>query len=107
MMEAVSVFGKEKDIEYREREKELLKSRVRRGITYGAATFLFGGGFLLIVYLAVLDDKDGAVAVFNTLLPVASAIIAFWFSGRNVAKDTGQDGPNPDQNLAPSQQERE
>jgi len=41
----------------------------------------------LEVFLSVFtfyqeEDKDTAVNLFNTLVPVATGIIAFWFGGR-------------------------
>ena len=58
------------------------KSLVRVGVTYAAAFFLFIVGPLLILGLILSADQENALEVFNTLLPVAAAIIAFWFAGR-------------------------
>ena len=57
------------------------RSVVRIAATYGAAGFLFVVGPIIILVLAWKGDKAGALTVFNTLLPVASAIVSFWFGG--------------------------
>ena len=58
------------------------KSLVRVCVTYVAAFFLFIVGPLLILGLILSGDQENALDVFNTLLPVAAAIISFWFAGR-------------------------
>jgi len=71
--------------------REDRKSRVRVVITYGAAIFLFGGGSLFILYLIFKGMDREALALFNTLLPIASGFVAFWFAGRGVVKNLKQD----------------
>ena len=58
------------------------KSRVRVRTTYWAATFLFGGGAGLIAVLFFLGEIDKALTLFNTILPISSALISYWFAGR-------------------------
>ena len=69
--------------EIKKAEQEISKSRVRVGVTYAAAFFLFiVGPIIIVILLFTEDDSDTALSVFNTLLPVAAAIISFWFAGR-------------------------
>ena len=63
--------------------KELRKSRVRVIVTYGAALFLFLGGAIFIAFLVWTQRRDEAITLFNTILPVAASILAFWFAGRS------------------------
>ena len=58
------------------------RSWVRVLNTYGAGVFLFVFGPILVVSLLWLGKTDDALNVFNILLPVASAIVSFWFAGR-------------------------
>ena len=58
------------------------RSWVRVGSTWGAAAYLFLFGPALIGALVCLGEVDKGIDLFMTLLPVASAIVAFWFSGR-------------------------
>ena len=64
-------------------EKERRKSLVRIRVTYAAAIFLFFGGGLLIALFVWTRDSSAAINLFNTILPVAAAIIAYWFAGRS------------------------
>ena len=46
---------------------------------------LFAGGALLIAYLMVWGGEEGderGIDLFLTILPVAAAIVSFWFAGR-------------------------
>ena len=66
-------------------DKELKRKRsyVRVKITHYAAYFLFGGGAgLIIAFLFIKDDSTAAKDLFMAILPVASAILSFWFAGR-------------------------
>ena len=71
------------------RRHERFKSRVRVKITYGAALFLFAGSAGLIIWLMCKDKPDIAVTVFNTVLPVATGIITYWFSTRSNRNGSG------------------
>ncbi len=75
-----------KDLEEQVSKKEIRKSRVRVIVTYIAAIFLFGGGAAFIIFLIRCGETDQALTLFNTLLPVAAAIISYWFAGRNPPK---------------------
>ena len=65
-----------------EAEKNARKSLVRVLVTYAAAIFLFVGGPIFICFLIWTGQRDDAIALFNTLLPVSAAIISYWFAGR-------------------------
>ncbi len=83
--------GWQREIKKLEVEQELRKSRVRVRVTYGAAAFLFLGGGVLIVIFILKKDTANAISLFNTILPVAAAIIAYWFAGRpNNPKKSGR-----------------
>ena len=60
------------------------KSWVRVIVTYIAAAFLFVGGAIFIIVLVCMGKIQDATNLFQTLLPVAAAIISFWFAGRGV-----------------------
>ncbi len=81
-------MDKEK-LEELERIKELRKSRVRRVVTYSAAAFLFGGGAIFIAFFVWTGDRINALNIFNTILPVAAAIISYWFAGRSKKPEEG------------------
>ena len=76
----------EEEIKGLESKKEIRKSWVRVIVTYIAAIFLFGGGAAFIIFLICCGKVDQALTLFNTLLPVAAAIISYWFAGRNQPK---------------------
>lgn len=67
---------------------ELKRSRVRRMISYAALTFVFlGGGILIGILMLHFNDKSGAINVFNTILPIASGVIGYWFAEKQYAKN--------------------
>lgn len=78
----------EEEIKELEAKKEIRKSWVRVIVTYVAAGFLFGGGAAFILFLIRCGEIDKALTLFNTLLPVAAAIISYWFAGRNQPKES-------------------
>lgn len=63
-----------------------MRALVRVIVTYAAAAFVFVGGGVLIVCLSVGDKTDEALDLFHVILPVAAAIISYWFAGRNAEK---------------------
>ena len=65
---------------------EKKRSCVRILVTYGAALFLFLGGAIFIIYLIKENCLDKAITLFNTILPVAAAIISYWFAARRPEK---------------------
>ena len=63
-------------------EREHRRSRVRVGVTWFAAAFLFGGGAIMVGWLLVYErDEDAQV------LPIASSIVAYWFATRATRQD--------------------
>ena len=65
------------------------KSFVRIGITIVAAAYLFiGSAYLIYVFFVFEGDKltEGmkqALTIFNTILPIATGIITYWFAARS------------------------
>ncbi len=66
--------------------QEIRKSKVRVYVTYMATSFLFGGGALFILFLIIWKKHDEAISMFQTILPVSSAIISYWFATRGAEK---------------------
>ena len=62
--------------------REARKSLVRVVVTYAAAGFLFIGGTIFIAFLIWTNQRDEAITLFNTILPVSAAIVSYWFAGR-------------------------
>ena len=65
-----------------------MRSYVRVIVTYAAAAFIFVGGGILMICLHVGGKPDEALDLFHVILPVAAAIISYWFAGRNAKKET-------------------
>ncbi len=51
-------------------------------VTYMAAGFLFVGGAALSGYLVATDEGTSGKDVFMAILPVAAAIVTYWFATR-------------------------
>ena len=61
------------------------RSLVRQVVTYSAALFVFVGGGIMIITLAVYSGEDGIDAakdLFTAILPIATGVITYWFAGR-------------------------
>ena len=71
------------------------RSRVRVWVTYGAAAFVFVGSPVLMGFLIYKDKYDEALGLFNTILPVATGVISFWFAARSVTQQS--QAPEQDQ----------
>ena len=67
----------------RELEQDSRKGAVRVLVTYLASGFLFVVGAGFVGTLLVLGLVEDAKNVFLAILPVAAAIVTFWFAGRN------------------------
>ena len=76
-----------------EEQLEWKRSGVRRLVTYGAASFAFAGGGLLMVlafiepwlneaYKTVNLDIGAAKDIYLSILPTAIGIIGYWFGNR-------------------------
>ena len=74
-----------------EAEQEIRKSQVRICVTYVATTFIFVGGGLLIIWFASKEKNEEAMAVFNTILPIAAGIVTYWFAARSNRKKKKDD----------------
>ena len=69
-------------------KQEISKSRVRVWVTYVATLFLFGVSSGLIIWFMCGKnaDTDKAMTVFNTILPVATGVVTYWFATRSNRK---------------------
>ena len=67
-------------------EQEIKTSKVRVNITYGATSFIFVGGAFLIIWFVATKQEEDAMAVFNTILPIAAGIVTYWFATRSNRK---------------------
>ena len=63
-----------------------MRAHVRILVTYAAAIFVFLGGGALMLWLHGGGETDKALDLFHVILPVAAAIISYWFAGRNTQK---------------------
>ena len=72
--------------------REARKSLVRVVVTYVAAGFLFIGGTIFIAFLIWTNQRDEAITLFNTILPVSAAIVSYWFAGRGSQPKQGNNG---------------
>ena len=68
-------------------EREHRRSRVRVGITWFAAAFLFGGGAIMVGWRLVYERYEDAQDLFLTILPIASSIVAYGFATRATRQD--------------------
>ena len=67
-------------------QTEARRSKVRRGVTYAAAFFLFVFGPAAVVWMLFIEEFDLATGIFNSILPVATGVIAYWFGARGTGK---------------------
>lgn len=75
--------GKETDVKALEDAKrENRRSAVRIAVTYIAAGFLFLVGAAVVGYLLAIGDISTGKDIFLTILPVAAAIVTYWYAGR-------------------------
>ena len=72
--------------------RESRRSLVRVAVTYAAALFLFVGGAGLIGWFMAVEKYPEAKDLFLTVLPVASAIVSYWFAGRSKQGADGSSG---------------
>ena len=81
--------GKAKAMTVEERRVDR-KSRVRVGVTYWAAFYIFGGSAVLIglALAEVLDEGnfDKVREIFTMVLPIATGIVTYWFATRQQGK---------------------
>ena len=63
-------------------KRENRRSAVRVAVTYIAAGFLFLVGAAVVGYLLAIGDIATGKDIFLTILPVAAAIVTYWYAGR-------------------------
>ena len=66
-----------------EERRESRRSAVRVMVTYIAAGFLFLGGGGVVGYFLGTGDTDNAKDMFLSILPIAAAVISYWFAKRS------------------------
>ena len=68
---------------------DIIKSWVRIIITVFAGIYLFfGSGYLIWYFVKYTGEKapigaDTALTLFNTVLPIATGIVTYWFAARS------------------------
>ena len=68
-----------------------MRSAVRVRCTYAAAFFLFGVGSGIVGYLLHAGKEVAAKDVFFGILPVAAAVVTYWFATRRGGALSGDD----------------
>ena len=69
-----------------EEQRQNRRSAVRVIVTYVATGFLFVVGAALVGYFIATGDKDDGKDIFLAILPIASAVITYWFAARQSEK---------------------
>ncbi len=62
--------------------RENRRSAVRVIVTYIATGFLFVVGAALVGYFVTTGKHDDGKDIFLAILPIASAVITYWFAAR-------------------------
>lgn len=65
-----------------EDRREDNRSAVRMKVTYVATGFLFVVGAALVGYFITSGKPDDGKDIFLAILPIASAVITYWFASR-------------------------
>lgn len=65
-----------------EEQRENRRSAVRVIVTYIATGFLFVVGAALVGYFVTTGKHDDGKDIFLAILPIASAVITYWFAAR-------------------------
>ena len=65
-----------------EEQRENNRSAVRMVVTYVATGFLFVVGAALVGYFITTGERDDGKDIFLAILPIASAVITYWFASR-------------------------
>ena len=71
--------GKKSDAE---EQREHNRSAVRMIVTYVATGFIFVVGAAIVGYFIATDKHDDGKDIFLAILPIASAVITYWFAAR-------------------------
>lgn len=77
---------------------DLRRSWVRVVVTYCAMGFVFLVSPVLMGVLIYKGENDKALTLFNTILPVATGVISFWFATRSVAQQPQTTEQDKDKN---------
>lgn len=73
-----------------EEKRENRRSAVRVVVTYIATGFLFIVGAALVGYFIATGKHDDGKDIFLAILPIASAVITYWFAARQSSAPTGR-----------------
>ena len=68
-----------------------MRSAVRVRVTYSAAFFLFGAGAGFAGYFIAIGEHAMAKDLFFAILPIAAAVVTYWFATRKGGALTGDD----------------
>lgn len=105
-----SLCGNAKTMTVEERRVDR-KSRVRVGVTYWAAFYIFGGSAILIglALAEVLDDDnfDNVREIFTMVLPIATGVVTYWFATRQQGKQEEPSGAGDNGEEDPKQKPEE
>lgn len=71
-----------------EEQRENRRSAVRIGVTYVAAGFLFLVGAGAVGFLFAIGDIETGKDMFLAILPVAAAIVTYWYASRKGDEST-------------------
>lgn len=74
-----------------EEQRESARSAVRVIVTYLAAGFLFVVGAAVVGYLIATNQNVSAKELFMTILPIAAAVVTYWFATRKNESLTADD----------------
>ena len=69
-----------------EEQRQNRRSAVRVIVTYVATGFLFVVGAAMVGYFIATGEKDDGKDIFLAILPIASAVITYWFAARQSEK---------------------
>ena len=72
-----------------EEQRESRRSAVRVLVTYIATGFLFVVGAALVGYFVATGKHDDGKDLFLAILPIASAVITYWFAARRSGASSG------------------
>ena len=70
-------------------ERENRRSAVRMVVTYVATGFLFVVGAAISGYFLATGKEDDGKDIFLAILPIAAAVITYWFASRQGSKEGG------------------
>ena len=83
--------GGEPSTQDQDPKTEKMRSAVRVRVTYSAAFFLFGAGAGFAGYFIAIGEHAMAKDLFFAILPIAAAVVTYWFATRKGGALTGDD----------------